>query len=329
MFGKLKNKLKEWATKVSEVEEVEKETLKQVEETEENKKKGFLKKLFSKKIPDYYLIYRAGEKDEKEISENVSSLKKEYPNSFAYSDIMKDNESREEMVEKFKEKIKEFSESNPKMKFVIDYSYGIGRMMKQELAEAKKHGFEIIEINKPKEKSKKESKKEAKDKKITKLTPKETTRDLNGMPMKAGSRIDPVVETSDIEKTTDKEIDKKLKKELNKGHYKEAKKKFNEGAQSYYPDLEKTIIKERQEEVKPKSGFFKKLLSSKKTITEEQFTTYSEDLEILLALISSLSMTKFSMRTASNLSKDLSIDTDVLISVLIRSRGSGLAFCFF
>ena len=47
---------------------------------------------------------------------------------------------------------------------------------------------------------------------------------------------------------------------------------------------------------------------------------YSEDLETLLALISSLSMTSFSMRTASNLSKDLSIDTDVLITVLDKYK---------
>ena len=52
-------------------------------------------------------------------------------------------------------------------------------------------------------------------------------------------------------KLTDEEIEKKLKEELEKGYYKEAKKVFNDGAQSYYPNLEESL-KEIQEEKQKK-----------------------------------------------------------------------------
>jgi fused signal recognition particle receptor len=77
------------------------------------------------------------------------------------------------------------------------------------------------------------------------------------------------------------DIDSSLKKEVSKKKYKEPEKKFNSGTLSHEPDLEKS--QEEFEEIEEKKeGFFKKLFSEKKKITNEQFEEYSEDLEMIL-----------------------------------------------
>lgn len=209
MFGKLKNKLKEWASKVSEIKEESEEIIEEFQEeidekseiTTKEEKKGFLKKLFGKK--------------------------------------------EEEIIEEYKEDIKEVA------------------------------------------------KKETKSKKTIKPSSKKTDR--------VG-----VVDTKDIEKITDKEIDKKLKEELKSGNFEESKTATYSGMDAFekatIPEekpkektKDKEIIKPAVKETdrvgvvgtkdieeKPKVGFFKKLLSSKKTITDKQFMEYSEDLEMIL-----------------------------------------------
>jgi fused signal recognition particle receptor len=96
------------------------------------------------------------------------------------------------------------------------------------------------------------------------------------------------------EKELPEDIDEKLKKEVSKEKYKEPEKKFSIAHQDYHPDIEKETkkikkeesekesLKEKQPEEKNKSGFFKKIFSDKKKITEEQFENYSEDLEMIL-----------------------------------------------
>lgn len=235
MFGKLKNKLKEWASKVSEIKENPTEVIEEFEDkiiekseiTTKEENKGFLKKLFGKKVPDNYFIYKAEGRSKKEIDENLASLEKIYGKGFAYNQIFKSKESREQIIQKFKEKIKEFSIKNPKMKFIIDYSYGFGRMMKLELEECEKYNFEIIEINKKNKDS------------IIDKKPSATKITIDSDKLK-DNKVEE--ETLQISKHKSKNIDSKV----------------------------------------PKQGFLKKLLSSKKIITEEQFMNYSEDLEMIL-----------------------------------------------
>lgn len=206
MFGKLKNKLKEWTEKVSEVEEEQEEVVEEgqegiIEEKKETKeepkeeKKGFFKKLFSKK---------------EEIEE----------------------ESEEE-IEKEKPKEKKESKKTPKKE-----------SEKKEKEEPKKK----------EEKLKKEIKEET--------------------------------------------IDEELKEEVEKEKYIEPETKYDIALQKLEPEIEKVKeqIEEKEEmseEEKPalksvpseegkKKSFFKKLISSKKTISNEEFDEYSEDLEMIL-----------------------------------------------
>lgn len=76
-------------------------------------------------------------------------------------------------------------------------------------------------------------------------------------------------EISEIEEELPTDIE--LKKEVEKEIYLEPEKDFDLAQQSYQPDLEK---------VKEKKSF--KLFSKKKTISEEEFKEYSEDLEMIL-----------------------------------------------
>ena len=85
----------------------------------------------------------------KKMRSHIEELEAKYGNGFVYDrDLKKEGESRENIIDKFKEKIKEFSKTNPKMNFIIDYKYGLGRLMEMELNEGKKYGFKITEINK-------------------------------------------------------------------------------------------------------------------------------------------------------------------------------------
>ncbi len=100
--------------------------------------------------------------------------------------------------------------------------------------------------------------------------------------------------SKEFEKLPDKKIDEKLKEEIENGKYSEAKKTFNDGMQSYEPDIEKSV-KELEEEPKEalkevpskekkesKKSFLKKLTSNKKTISDKEFLEHSEDLEMIL-----------------------------------------------
>lgn len=205
MFGKLKNKLKDWTSKVSgedeAIEELKEEGISEeeiLEEKEEEKKekKGFFKKMFSKK-----------EKEEEEESEP---------------------EEKEESKEKPKKETKKKTTSK---------------------------------------------KKESKPKKETKELP----------------------------------TDEKLKEEVKKGNYKELPEVSTPGSGKTEPDTEK-LEEIKESKAKPttkddtsgragnadnsgdveepkkekKTSLFKKLTSSKKTITEDEFFEYSEDLEMIL-----------------------------------------------
>jgi len=96
-----------------------------------------------------YFIYKFSERNKEDVYKNIKKLENEYGNGFVYDrDLKIEGESREDIIIKFKNKIKEFSETTPEMKFIIDYTHGLGRLMKMELEEAKKYGFKIIELNK-------------------------------------------------------------------------------------------------------------------------------------------------------------------------------------
>jgi len=92
-----------------------------------------------------------------------------------------------------------------------------------------------------------------------------------------------------------KSIEDQLKEELETGNYIEPIKKFVNSTQDYQPDLDKIkdeypqkIPTEKKDtktiidNLKKKQPFFKKIISSKKIISEEQFDRYSEDLEMIL-----------------------------------------------
>ena len=118
----------------------------------------------------------------------------------------------------------------PEMKFVIDYANGLGRLMTVEFEEAKKYNFEIIEINKLKEKEPEAAKPKSKAEKEKKETVKEKPKKKEAPTPKVQPQT-PSKEETPIPK-----------------------------AQS---------LTSKEEAPKEKKSLFKKLTSSKKTITEE------------------------------------------------------------
>jgi len=114
-----------------------------------------------------YFIYKYSGRDKNEIYETLRHLEKEHGKGFVYNrDLKEEGESREEIIRKVREKIKDFAKTNPKMKFIVDYQHGLGRLMNVELEEARRYGFEIIELNK----TIKEPKEKKKERKIEKKT---------------------------------------------------------------------------------------------------------------------------------------------------------------
>lgn len=290
MFGKLKNKLKEWTNKVADIKDdnqpsdLETPEEKEIEEksniTTKEEKKGFLKKIFSKKTPKNYFIYKFSGRTEEEVEETLNSLENEYGKGFIYNrDLKEEGESREQIIKKFKEKIEEFSKTNPGMKFIIDYQYGIGRMMKLEIDEGKKYNFEIIEINKPKEEPSAVSHQPLAKKEITKEKEKNPSEVTNSIIPKDSNR-DPDGRTGAKEKDSpsEKGIDKEAKKEQ-----KERKPTSDTSEQTKEPYNSKKFDRDSNGRAgTEKKSIFKKLTSSKKTITENQFDDYAEDLEMIL-----------------------------------------------
>jgi fused signal recognition particle receptor len=214
MFGKLKNKLKDWTSKVADAEEEIKE-LEEIQEEEIIKetpeaKKSFFKKLFSKKEKE----------DEKESEENIKTPKEE-PETPA-----------EEIDEKTKSTQKEQDTSNNDSGVI---SLGGVPLAKED----------------------KTLKEKAKEKQPT---------------------------------------DEELKKEVKKDDYKKLPQVSTPGSRKTEPDIQ--AIKESAQKAQDKSysqthkltnsqtrekkSVFKKLISSKRTITEEEFDEHAEDLEMIL-----------------------------------------------
>lgn len=92
--------------------------------------------------------------------------------------------------------------------------------------------------------------------------------------------------SEDANDKKEKLIDESLKKEAQKEKYIEPIQEFEIGLQKTSPDIEKTIqeieTKKTPLETEKKKSFFSKLISSKKTITEEEFDEHAEDLEMIL-----------------------------------------------
>jgi fused signal recognition particle receptor len=312
MFGKLKNKLKEWTAKVSEVEgeeEIIEETIEEVKEEtkkkpKEKNSKEKKKKKEETKLPKEIEKETTEETPEEEIEEKLDTTTKEEKKGFFKKMFSK------------KEKIEEDIEENPEEETTSERPEGekpIKEILETEKTETKEDKpktetkaspFKKKE-NKPKET---ELEKETKSKEFMNDGTKEggrTPSDAHITNVSAsrsestGSKKIPKQEKEgeveeklpsnkeeeiiedkqtppEEELPSDQEIDKKLKEELKKGDYKEPEKTFNNGMETFTPDLEKTI-----KETKPKKSFFSKL-SSKKTISEEEFEEYSEDLEMIL-----------------------------------------------
>jgi fused signal recognition particle receptor len=205
MFGKLKNKLKEWTKKVSETNEIEKEIIEEI--TSENKK-----------------------------TKEGSSLPKEGEKIIKLRNSGGEEKSKKELrKEKREEKKKEKEEK------------------------------------KQKKKEEKEKEEEPSDEELKEVIEKGDYKELPEVSTPGSGKTEPNSEK--LEEIKNKiPTDEELKKEVEKDKYIEPEKKFEIAQQSYQPDLEKT---------KEKKSFFKKI-TGKKTISENEFKEYSEDLEMIL-----------------------------------------------